>query len=132
MEIVVWACHGEKFVYGVVEEEGGEEDELSSIELVVAEESVKEDDDEHEVVVAIVATVECFGPEGARHVFAELDGWLAAEDVPLDGCEDVVEVGQLAAEVIDFLIPEDESEHHDYIAEQSGSTTWEEVAKSVE
>ena len=53
--------------------------------------------------------VEGFAPEGAGDSLEEEEGWLATEEPLVGSCEDVVEVGILAAEVVGLRIPEDEA-----------------------
>lgn len=132
LEVVLRPCHGEELVDEVEEKKGGKKDEPCTVGLFVAAEQVEDEGGPHHVVVGIVTHVEGFAPEGAGDYRVEYQSRLTAEECLVDVCKEMVEIGELGAEVVGFGIPEDESQQGRDDPDDAESAAGIEAIKSID
>ena len=124
LEVVLRAGAWEELVYHIKEEERGEEDETCLVELVITEEEVVCHCAYHHVVVGIIAEVERFAPEGAAEEFAELERWLASEELVVHIGKDVVEIRILATIIVGLWIPDGKESEQGQRSQPNEGLAW--------
>ena len=119
-EIVIRPCYGQENVDGVVEEETDEYDRHRLAQVFALSEKCQQDTDDNHREISEITGIEQLTPYFTGKHLAEHDGRLAAKQFKVDAGEDVVQVGELPAELIRFGVPIGQQEQECYLTYEVG------------
>ena len=119
-EIVIRSCHRQENVNGVIKEETDEYDGHRLTQVFALAEKCRQDTDENHWKISEITCIEQFTPYFTGKHLAEHHGRLAAKQFKVDAGEDVVQIGELAAELIRFRIPIWQQEQECYLTYEVG------------